>query len=406
MSRFTIFILVVIVLAAAAGSFLWLRGSRSLPEPTPTITATPSPTPTETLAAETAAILIEEGKVQLTHENKDTLVDEQSEVYVGDKIVTFADSRATLIFPDNDVLRLDNSTEITILALVSSDTEAKVKIEQHKGNTWSRVESILDKKREYSVETSTLVATVRGTVFNVDTASSDESWVGVTESTVDVERKEDKELLPVSAGNFASVKKGLRGQLAKILAEKIDEKKLSSTWFKDNASKDEKIKDFLTRIGKKKLEKNFLKNNHKMFFEKIIKAKLNGTLSGSLLPTTGVFDPKVALHYVLTGFVARNEATQVEANMMEADPYAEERVMTMKNNIEIANFVFEYLKRIRSSEPISESTVTPSPKPTFTEEPTSQPTPTQDPQETVDPTYFNPQFYYYFTPPPTQEPIK
>ncbi len=380
-ARFTIFVLVIVVLAGLAGGYLWTRGkSQPTIEPTPTMTA--SPTPTTTALPETAAILMEEGKVQLTHEQKDSIVEDQAEVYVGDKIKTFANSKATLIFPDNDVMRLDNDTEITILALVSSDTEAKVRVNLSSGNAWSRVESLLDKKREYSVETSTLVATVRGTVFNVDATNEEESWVGVTESAVDVERKEDKQLMMLATGNFTSVKKSLRGKLAKMLEEKMDDKQLNSSWFKDNNTKDQRIRDFLTKINKKKMEKNFLRNNWKMFFERIQQAKINGVLPtavvipSTVLPITGVvFDPKVALREILASLVIDKEITPEEANGVISDPYVHEQIMPMTTKDQIAVFVTDYFEKMRSQTPIA----TASPEPTPTPTPTIEPTPTYNP---------------------------
>ncbi len=401
--RFTLFIIIVLVLALLAGGYLWWRATSAKPQsgptPTPTATMTVTPSPTPTAAAETATLLVEEGQVEVVHQGLTTIVDDEAEIVAGDNVRTMADSKATIVFPDNDLMRLDSNTEIYIVSLISSDTESKVEVSQSSGNTWSRVESLLDRKREYSVDTATLVATVRGTVFNVDVESSEESWVGVTESTVDVERKADQAMLPVNAGNFASVKKAVRSQLGKLLQEKLDNKKLTSDWFKNNGAKDKKLKDFLEKEKGKKLAKNFLREHRKMFFEKILKAKLSEAMSGALLPTTGVasFDPKAVLHSVLNGFVAEKKATQNEANTMEADPYAQERIMTMKGPIEIASFVADYLKRMRSN---------PSPSPTATTSPSPEPTPTETPKETSAPTHFNPQYYNFFTPTPTQEPIK
>lgn len=404
-SRFTIFVLIVVIAGALAAGYLWWQNSKLQPQPTPspTVTAsvTPTPTATPTSSPETALILIEEGKVQVTHENSDTMVEEQSTVFVGDKIKTFPDSKATIIFPDNDVLRLDNNTEITLLDLVSSDTDAKVKIEQNFGNTWSRVESILDKKREYSVETPTLVATVRGTVFNVDATSTDESWVGVTESTVDVERKQDNMQLPVSAGNFSLVKKGIQGKSVTMVAEKLDDTKLGSKWFKDNFTKDQKIRDILgTLKNKKLLEKNFLRNNNKLFFEKIKKTELE-TPYGSVLPTTGItFDPQIAFRDVLSDLVLSKAVTPEEANGMFSDPYVHQKIITMTTNEQIAAFADEYIRQMRNVVP--GETVKPTTELEFTPTPTSLPTIIKTPL----PLYLSPQYFYNLIPTSTPEPLK
>ncbi|MEE9406211.1 MAG: FecR family protein [Candidatus Aenigmarchaeota archaeon] len=81
-----------------------------------------------------------------------------------DTIRTAPDARASIIFFGSSIIRLDGGTEVTIKDLILDRANTKVTIEQASGRTWSKVLK-LSGIEEYSVQTPTTVASVRGTAF-------------------------------------------------------------------------------------------------------------------------------------------------------------------------------------------------------------------------------------------------
>jgi AmiR/NasT family two-component response regulator len=82
----------------------------------------------------------------------------------GDSVRTLAGSSATIIFLESSVLRLDESTTITISELNPTGGDSKISIEQEAGKTWTKILR-LSGISEYNIESPNTVATVRGTGF-------------------------------------------------------------------------------------------------------------------------------------------------------------------------------------------------------------------------------------------------
>lgn len=87
---------------------------------------------------------------------------------------------AHVILPDKSMISLDQNTEIQIV-LENNSTLIKQLI----GKTWHRIQTVLSDE-EYSVTTSTAIASVRGTKFYVDSSETDSTFVYSIEDTVAV----------------------------------------------------------------------------------------------------------------------------------------------------------------------------------------------------------------------------
>jgi hypothetical protein len=91
---------------------------------------------------------------------------------VGDKIKTLPRSSATIFWADGSVTRLSEKTSITISSLqVSGDlSSVQIRFDTETGKTWSNViRSLLpDSFFEQTYDNGTYVATVRGTVFEIN----------------------------------------------------------------------------------------------------------------------------------------------------------------------------------------------------------------------------------------------
>lgn len=105
------------------------------------------------------------------------------ELKEGDSVKTGAKAKASVVFFDSSILRLNENTEIVVKDIVSQGGK-KVTLEQTAGQTWSRVLKISGIK-EYSVETPNTVATVRGTGFSISVGDGD-TTVAVKEGKVHV----------------------------------------------------------------------------------------------------------------------------------------------------------------------------------------------------------------------------
>ncbi|MBI4836553.1 MAG: FecR domain-containing protein [Candidatus Abawacabacteria bacterium] len=420
MSRFRIWFLILIVLLIAVGTGIYISrppSNRSIP---PAPTATPiqnQPTPVSSDVK--ALLLVEKGKAELLSASNKALVSDEHEVIVGDQITTQENSVGMLIFPDNDVLRLAANTKITIVAMASSATESKVFIEQSTGSSWSRVTPFLDRKRQYQIETPTLVATVRGTTFNVSVETAQQSWVGVNESQVDVMRKNDQTWVQVNSGHFASVK---TDTMQPMRSEKMDEQKTSSAWFKDNILKDQAMSQMIGNDANRPMPKYFLRDNKNRFFNKTALDVVNSTKP--IFQNDSIdFSPLAALKGILNELIEQKHATAEEAAAILQDVKLNEYIQQIKTLAELKAFIKNHIEQLRNREPTSSptpsqtpSTVTSSPSPTATTTtaPTSQdktPSPTPSPTSSTSPSpsptrlnnNFRPTYYYYS---PTTQPIR
>lgn len=184
----------------------------------------------------------------------------------GDRVRTLENSSASIIFYDNSVMRLDESTEIQIseLAIDSENyLDQKVGVELIVGRAWSRIMNLLDLDSSYEVQTSSVVATVRGTAFTMSVDDRGEAEIDVTENMVDLTMYQvasgTGEIITVSprkfkleAGRF--VKRPAFKNIGpndpfidifEIEPGQIDEEKLKSNWYLKNMSLDE---DFVERV--------------------------------------------------------------------------------------------------------------------------------------------------------------
>jgi len=185
---------------------------------------------------------------------------------VGDRVRTLEKSSASIIFYDTSVMRLDESTEITIseLALNSENyLEQNIGVELMAGRAWSRILNLLDLDSTYEVKTSSVVATVRGTAFTLGVDDRGETELDVTENQVDLTMygvasatgeiiKDKPRRIKLEAGRFVKLgafKKLKQGEsvpdIFAIEPQAITQEKLKTDWYLKNMSRDD---DFAERV--------------------------------------------------------------------------------------------------------------------------------------------------------------
>lgn len=433
MSKITIWVtvLIVLVIGVAAGGYIYaLTTKSSIATTAIQVPATVVPTNTATVVAITnakATLMVEQGTIHQIRGVQTMTVTSESEVIVGDQLKTGANDQGFILFPDNDVIRLAANTHITLQALVSSDTESKVTILQSSGNTWSHVQSILDRKHDYSVQSPSLVATVRGTVFNFGVDSSQKSWVGVYESKVDVTRTIDQAKVLVDAGNFATESKETDQPMT---VKKMESDKMDSPWFKQNIIKDQNLEQLMSSSGQAVLPKDFLRQNRAALFKDLqsarptVDSKIFPLASISAMPQT--FDPSMTLRNLLKEMVARNYIDVSEAEFAIKGLIDHPDLLKLKSEAEVKAYVENYLQRqvightgvvepSSTSSPSSaiddESTPTPeytspTPRETVSMQPTTTPTATSSPRFSPTYNFTNTNTRYIAPSSPSPDPIK
>ncbi len=246
MKKSIIFILIIIIIAGVGGWALMTAYASSID-------------------LEDPAILLyeEKGSVYYKSDGEGYIkVSGDMPLMQGDSVKTDENSKAKIVFYDTQEIILDENTEIEITKGVIDENSpllTKVKVNLKEGQVWSRLLELLHPDAAFEVEADNVVATVRGTSFNVSYLG-DEVNVAVFENTVqvsdeegEVEVNEEDVLIyqPVKIDETASADeietlKRSRFQKRKL---RIDERKKS--WVKNNLERDSDFKDEISKRRKR-----------------------------------------------------------------------------------------------------------------------------------------------------------
>lgn len=252
---------VILVIIAAVLAFFGVRA----------VTATPD------IEVPVVILEIDEGGVEVWPADGNTWerVRDGHEISTGDRVRTLDSSAASIIFFDNSVMRLDENTEITLTELhIDSENylDQDVDVELLSGRVWSRIMNLLDLDSTYEVETSSVVATVRGTAFSMSVGDRGETEVDVTESQVALTMfkatsdtgeiiKTNPKKINIGAGQFIkrgptkNTKPGEFVDIANINPQQINEERLKSNWYLKNIAKDEDFAQRVWNLRRDKLRK-------------------------------------------------------------------------------------------------------------------------------------------------------
>ncbi len=214
----------------------------------------------------------------------------------GDRVKTGVKSRAHLDFFSGSAARLDENTEVLVREAAideANGADQKVDLELITGRLWSRILKFLDQDSSYSVETSDVVATVRGTAFVIDATDPTTSVVRVVENSVQV-------ALPNASGNGELIDAGEEAAVLhatstafgarRILKRKTESRILNSEWYQDNKKLDDELQ---SRIAAR-VAKNF--------------KDLAGQLPGSPLYGLKILGEKLRLSLASSGAARRELA--------------------------------------------------------------------------------------------------
>jgi hypothetical protein len=209
---------------------------------------------------------VERGPVQVRSADGGSFQDARDGMTLaaGTTVKTGNGGRATIQFFGDAESRLDGDSELTIS---QADEDAatgrmNVQLSLGSGRMWSRVLRLFDLDSGFSVKTPSVVATVRGTAFDVRSSSDGTSEVWVSESAVGVTSPEEgAQIAPVSDESFhlvtstpalAEGESALYGKDGKPVWRKpIPAEDRASSWFSDNHAADRVFTE-QTRTGLRK----------------------------------------------------------------------------------------------------------------------------------------------------------
>ncbi|TAK05015.1 hypothetical protein EPO33_03405 [Patescibacteria group bacterium] len=200
--------------------------------------------------APVATVTVDEGEAFLRHgAGSWEPVAADAALGEGDQIKTNAKSQATVNFFDGATARLDENSEVVVRELVvdgDNHASTRITLAVTAGRVWSRVVKLLDRDASFSVQSSTVVATVRGTAFVTDVSSPDGDVVQVVEGLVGTARAPATPVEPawqdVRSGEEAwMAKKGGAPAAEKMVRRAMAERFRTSAWFRKNQAADEQF---------------------------------------------------------------------------------------------------------------------------------------------------------------------
>lgn len=226
------FIILVVVIVL---SIFWFNGALGTTE----------------LAEPEIALIVEKGEVwhKGTADNDFEKVEKFKIVSEGDIIKTNGNSVARISFFDTQEVMIAEDSQVVITkGYIDSNSPllTKVKVKLQKGQVWSRLMNLLHPSAAFEVEAGTVVATVRGTAFNV--ALTDVAVeVFVYEKDVDVSLVgESKILANVSAGDkltYDLVKKTFQQETVGTSELKLQQKE--EPWIYNNIMMNRNFESYL-----------------------------------------------------------------------------------------------------------------------------------------------------------------
>lgn len=157
----------------------------------------------------------------------------------GSVITTGPDSSVVLSWFGAGETRLGADTELRIdTASSSSDGSMIVMLKLESGRVWSRILRLLDLEGDMTIETNDVVATVRGTAFDLEVKPGEPTTLWVSDSVVQASAKQAAgNPLYVPEGSMAKFTSGKRA----TSTEPITASGKASDWFKNNQERDTKF---------------------------------------------------------------------------------------------------------------------------------------------------------------------
>lgn len=151
--------------------------------------ATDEPVPTpEAPPAKAPLITVTSGEVSVTKDGNTRTLGTPEEIQPPFTLTTKAGGSAVASFPDGSELRLDENSELLVNTATygTGNGEINVHTKLSIGRVWSSIVALVTPASSWEVETSNVVATVRGTAFGVEAHPDKKTTVIGSEHTVEL----------------------------------------------------------------------------------------------------------------------------------------------------------------------------------------------------------------------------
>ncbi len=196
-----------------------------------------------------AVVVPDEGGVFLqSDEGAFQKITEETDLKVGDTVKTDETGSARIVLYDTNEVTLDNNSEVTIEeSFIDKETPflTKIKLNLKQGQVWNRLLELFHPDAYFKVESGGIVATVRGTIFNISNFQGDIDIAVLENSVVLTQVGEAGAMQTLKADEklFFDSEKLKNLQEAKI--EKITRETKEGEWFKKNFLRDSEFKKWL-----------------------------------------------------------------------------------------------------------------------------------------------------------------
>ncbi|MDF3818359.1 FecR family protein [Leptospira sp. 96542] len=215
------------------------------------------------------------------------------QIQSGDYVITGKDGQVDLLMPNESLVRLKPNTKVQITVELWEPSINKAKLQMFGGKIFVQVNQKLAKEDEFRIQTTTQVAGVRGTTFQV-TDNETNSQVAVLDGSVSVSQGETEEIVEPGSkseseeGNIVvsemteEEKNDLKSEYASI--SQIGKEQMQSIWEEFEKGKAEIRKDLDTQK----------ENNQQLINEQKEKNKqmMDETKSNTLLEKDKILNQK------------------------------------------------------------------------------------------------------------------
>ncbi len=190
-----------------------------------------------------AILNVEQGFVQVKTNNDWVQAQNGMEIKKNTLIKTSVNSKASVIFFNNNIIRLDENTEISVNEMISKSTSDKISIYQNSGQTWTKIIKLSGVETDYEIQTPTTIASVRGTAFTTQTLQDGSSKLLVSKGNVKLSsyRIENEKLVIIGTRDIKESEKinVTKSKLDELIVERKTE---VSDWERENLEKDEQFR--------------------------------------------------------------------------------------------------------------------------------------------------------------------
>lgn len=243
-----IWIAIIVLIILAGGGWIWYQWTRQPAHAPQTNTQTNEnqnmKLPNEEKVLRTAILMVEKGEVSLQRQSETETVTDSAVLKEGDMVTTKADSKATIVFADDSIVRLNENTQLYLTVIDLESENKTIDMMQSFGETWHKVENFMSGDL-YTVQHGNTIVGVRGTVFDMQVREQNKVLVSVISHKVEVAdrlAKKSEEILENSAFLYDE-----KQHVFKV-SEKLYKELSSTDWFEVNRKADKAIQELEQKV--------------------------------------------------------------------------------------------------------------------------------------------------------------